>query len=512
MPTEETLAVPRPSRPVDPSPVREPRRPRITPYLAVGTLAWLLLTLAAWRIPMCCDFGQHAAVVERLKADLLDPSHPMADLPGAGSPYYSPYALLQGAAARLTDLPGWFVVRLSAPVNLLVLLTGLGRFTRTLTPRPWAPVAALVLMVLLWGTEMMWWSGFTGLMSLTGHLGYPSTFALGLTLHLWASTARAAGDGTGPWAYAGVGLLGGLTILVHPITSLGAAVGVVSLIVGHRAVRRPGWLVSLGAALLVAVCWPYFHVWELVGDSGVDAIHKALWTKLPEAVCLALVGVPVLAARWRRDRRDPLVLLFVLSCLVVAYGWASGHHTYGRLIGTALLAPQLALAVELTRPRPWPFARAVLAAVTAAAVGWSFLTVQGGAVVPRALDPVGLDQPPRWEEYHWAARHLRPGDVVLTNGYRAVRSLPGHGANLVAPVWPDPALDERERRVRRDAVRAYLAPDSTPAGRLAVARRYQVRWVLLGPRQRMPPEAVVVAGGPRSGELLARVPGVTRSR
>lgn len=135
---------------------------RPTPYPVVGGLFWVVMVAAAWRVPMCCDFGQHAAVVERIRADWLHPAHPMADLPGAGSPYYSPYALVQGLLAERTGLRGRHVVRLSGPVNLLMLLTGLGRFTRTLTPRPWAPVLALAAMVLLWGTRTAWWSGYPG--------------------------------------------------------------------------------------------------------------------------------------------------------------------------------------------------------------------------------------------------------------------------------------------------------------------------------------------------------------
>lgn len=111
---------------------------RPSPYLVFGTLFWVLMSAAAWRVPVCCDFGQHAAVVERLKADLLSPSHPMADLPGDGSAYYSPYAVLQGLFAQLAGLAGWQVVKLTGPFNLLVLLTGLGRFVKVLTPRPWA--------------------------------------------------------------------------------------------------------------------------------------------------------------------------------------------------------------------------------------------------------------------------------------------------------------------------------------------------------------------------------------
>ena len=49
-------------------------------------------------------------------------------------------------AERLTGLSGWALVKLAGPVNLLVLLTGIGRFVRVLTPRPWAPVLAVLFM------------------------------------------------------------------------------------------------------------------------------------------------------------------------------------------------------------------------------------------------------------------------------------------------------------------------------------------------------------------------------
>jgi hypothetical protein len=95
--------------------------------------------------------------------------------------------------------------------------------------------------------------------------------------------------------------------------------------------------------------------------------------------------------------------------------------------------------------------------------------------------------------------------VVITDGYLASHSLAGYGPNLAAPIWPDPALDEAERRRRAADVRAYLAPDATRAERAAVVRRYHVRWLLLTRWHPVPEEAVVVAWSRRTGEVLARV-------
>ncbi|MPY53524.1 hypothetical protein [Streptomyces acidicola] len=507
---------------------------RLSPYAVFGGLFWLVMTLAYWRVPLCCDAGQHAAVVERLKADLLHPAHPMADLPGAGSPYYSPYAVAQGALARLTGLSGWEAVRLAGPVNLAVLLTGIGRFVRTLTPRPWAPVLAVLFMTLLWGTERVLWSGYLGLMSMTTNLGYPSAFAIGLTFWAWAMTGTHA---RGAWAwrevrgwrgarawrgYAGLGVLYGLIVLVHPITAVASLTGAVAIVAAwQRSWRGPvvGWWALTGAvALAVALAWPYFDVLALPGNTGVDGIHRRLYEHMGGHFWLALLGVPALWARarragggrWWRAGRDPLVLMFALECLVVAYGWTSDHYTYGRILGLTAVPPQFALAVELAAPRPWGWARRALGAAAAAGACVGFLA-QAGAVVPRSLDPVGFAQPPQWPGYGWAARHIRPGEVVITDGYYAGHAIAGYGPNLVAPTWPDPALDERERARRLAAVRAYLDPASTRAERTAIARRYHVRWLLLTRWRKVPEEAVVVDRNRRTGEVLARLGAAGRS-
>ncbi|WP_338897972.1 hypothetical protein WBG99_22105 [Streptomyces sp. TG1A-60] len=497
------------------------RRP--SPYAVVGGLFWLVMTLAYWRVPLCCDAGQHAAVVERLRWDLLNPAHPTADLPGAGSPYYSPYAVAQGVLAQLTGLSGWSLVKLAGPVNLLVLLTGIGRFVRALTPRPWAPVLALLFMTLLWGTERVLWSGYLGLMSMTTNLGYPSAFATGLTFWAWAWTAaRARGGGwsrgvryVGPsglgsvWAYAGIGALYGLILVVHPITAVASAAGALAIVAAcQRGWRRPvlgRWAWTGAVALAVAVSWPYYDILSLAGNTGVDAIHRGLYENAAGHLWLASLGLPALWVRGHRCPRDPLVLMFAAGCLVVAYGWVSGHYTYGRVLGLAAVPAQFALAVELAAPRPWGWARRVLGGAAVAGACAGFLTVQAGAVVPSALDPVGFDQPPRWPSYEWAARHVRAGEVLITDGYHAGRAIPGYGVNMAAPTWPDPALDERERVRRYEDVRAYLDPASTRAERAVVARRYGVEWLLLTRWRKVPQEAVVVDWSPATGEVLARI-------
>jgi hypothetical protein len=496
------------------------RRPP-TPFLVVGGLFWLVTTLAYWRVPLCCDAGLHAAVVERLRWDLLHPAHPTAALPGAGSPHYSPYALAQGVLARLTGLGGWSLVKLAGPVNLLVLLTGIGRFVRVLTPRAWAPVLALLFTTLLWGTGPAPFSGGPGLMSMTTDLGHPSAFALGLTFWVWAWTgARARGGGVerraryvgpsglgGLGAYAGLGALYGLILLVHPVTAVAAAAGALALVAawqhGWRGPLVGRWSLTATVGATVAVSWPYYDALSSATSTSMNA--APLFADVAGHLWPALLGLPALWVRGRGSPRDPLVLMFAAECLVAACGWAGGHPAYGQVAGVAAMTAQIALAVELAVPGPWGWARRALGGAAVAGTCAGLLMVHAGALVPAVLDPVGLAQPPRWPSYAWAARHVRAGEVLITDGYRAERSIAGYGVNVVAPPWPDPALPEGERGRRLADVRAYLDPASTRERRGVVARRYGVRWLLLTRWRRVPGEAVVVDWSPRTGEVLARI-------
>ncbi|MEU2622278.1 hypothetical protein ABZ642_29840 [Streptomyces sp. NPDC007157] len=490
---------------------------RLTPYQVFGLLFWLVMTLAYWRVPPCCEAGQHAAAVERLLRA------------GPADTAASPYVLAQDALARLTGLSGWQLLRVCGPLNLLVLLTGLGRLVRVLTPRPWAPVLALAFVSVLWGTRPGWGGGSLALLPLTGSLGYPSAFALGLTLWAWALTGARARDlrrvrYVGPSGlrslsgYAALGVLYGVMALVDPLLGVAAAAGAVAFVAGWQRGRqgavwgRWGLMGAVATGLIAcgthARVLPQAHGLDgldgLAGLDGVAGVYGAYGGVVGQC-WLALLGVPAL---WLRARaaasapgpaaggvaetaaggtargvagsaargdvgrsaawRDPLVLLFPMGALLAGYGV---RHGFGELLGPALLAPQCALAVELAAERPWPVRRRALGWAVAGGVCLGFLTAQAGAVVPRSLDPVGFVQPPRWPSYDWAARHIGPGEPVVTDAYYAVRLLPGYGIELA---------DAHDHRPR-------------------------ARWLLLTRRERLPGDAVVVDWSRRTGEVLARL-------
>ncbi|GAA1903324.1 hypothetical protein [Streptantibioticus ferralitis] len=481
------------------------------PYAIIATAFLVLMTVLAWRNNIISDFGQHASAIDRIKADPLHPANPLVDLSGDNSPYYSPLIVVLGLIAKLTGLAGWQVLEGWAPVNLALFLTGIAAFSRTLSKNRWVPVLALAAMMLLWGIRPAAWSGFLNPGALTRNVTFPSTFAIALTLHTWALTARAARARAGLLMHTAIGLCMGLILLIHPITSIGAAAGIAAIVLGwqrdwNRAVAAR-WALTVAAAVVLVAVWPYYDVFALAGDTTVDKFHKQLYgRRLISWYGLSLVGVPALWMRFRRHRLDPLPLLWLADIAIATYGWFSGRYTYGRIFGLLLVPPQLALAVELVRARPWNLARRAMAAVAAAAAAIG-LAVQTGAIVQvPASSPVHLQHLATWPSYRWAADHVPVGDVVLSNDYRATHVLPAYGIFLVSGAWPDPSLPVEVRNRRNHDVRVYFSSHPTPAVQHLIATRYHATWALLDQGQPIPAGAHLIASGPNTGEKLVRLP------
>jgi alpha-1,6-mannosyltransferase len=476
-----------------------PTTDRRDPFRWLAAIIALLAVGLALRHPWSGDLGIHAATVERLRISFAHPGNPLvdADTPSA---YYSPYTLLLGAVARVTGLSALTVLWVAGPLAVVLLLVGLRAFVRTFTDRPLAPALALVFLLLLWGVKARVWSGFFSLWALPLVMAFPSTVALGLTLLLWAGLARPV-----RWPLAlGLGLLAAAIALVHPFTALTAVLGGLAIVA--RKPRR-AWLPLGGAAVeavVLVLIWPYWSFPALLRDGGdLDAIHRALYDRPWLYYGLAVVALPALWRRWRRDRLDPLALLFASAAVVVALGGLTGRYALGRCWPAVLLAGQLALAVELSGPLPRRLARVWLPATALACLAG--LAVQAGNLLylaPRAaLTPAvrrAAHMYVEWPDYSWLSRYVRPGEVVLApEDYFAVRTVPAYGARTVAPAWPDPFLRDEARR--HHDLDAMWNPATDPATRTALLARYHVRWVLADPGG--PFGGVPVAVGPRGLRL-----------
>ncbi|OIJ86999.1 hypothetical protein BIV24_25415 [Streptomyces colonosanans] len=481
---------------------------------AVAALLVVLLLLVIVRLPWIGDLGMHAATVERLRHRLLDPGNPLVD-ENTPSPYYSPWTVFLGVLARVTGLSVWVVLRIGALISLTLLVTGVWRYVRTLSAHRLAPPLALLCVVFLWGTQVFNWSGFIGLNSLALTVAYPSVFALGLAFHFWALLARALKDGpadrwSGWAAFLGLGAVWAVVLLSHQFTGVVATLGALATVVGARA----GWWVwpRLGAGVVLGVVvlalWPYYDFFALLRVGGLEAIHRPLYMDLFARFWLVLAGVVALGMRGWRDRRDPLMVFFLLGALVFAAGGLSGHYSWGRALPAALIPAQVAAAVEVAGA-----ARGVLrnmgAVVLAGALAvgaWAQAGAVGYAVGRSALPgAVAAKYRAPWVGYHWITPWVRYGDVVMARTMTA-RQIPAYGAYTVAPGYPDFFLPDAGRR--ETAVRTYFAAGTSRDARLGVLRAYGVRWVVQWPSDGGLPAGDRalrrVASGPR-GQVLYEV-------
>ena len=95
---------------------------------------------------------------------------------------------------------------------------------------------------------------------------------------------------------------------------------------------------------------------------------------------LLAVTLPALLTRLQRDRRDPLMLMFVLAGAVYAWVWASQTWSLRRVLPLLVLAiGHLALALEVDRwRRSTTMTTAVVMACVIGAVGSAPGQARGG--------------------------------------------------------------------------------------------------------------------------------------
>lgn len=465
-------------------------RRRVAPTAALYAVGAALGLAVAWRFPWSGDTGLHIAVVEQLSRHLGSPPDPLVGAPAA-SPYYSPYSLAQALLARATGLGGYDVLRVAALGNALLITSGLHHLVRRLSTAPWAPLAALVAVLLVQGTTLLTWSGFLSLQSVAITLSYPAAFALGVTLHLWGLVAGRLGGRGGPWVYPVAGLLAADVVLDHQFTAVAAALGCLALVVDGRRrlnlVRVACWSAAVAIAAAALAAWPYFPVLSLLSSTaGLDRIQAPLYHHVLGFYGLGLAtGVPALALRLYRRHTDPLAWLAVLAGLFVGYGWVTGHATWARLLPAVLLAGQLAAGIEVAEqlnrhPRTRRGRLIVVAAALACLLG---LPTQAGVLRYVAPLPASLDRhlatKQDWVGYGWVTRWVGTGRTVLAGTYHAARMLPAYRIFTLAPAYPEPWL--RSAPARRAAQAAILAPPTGHAHRAALLASYRIRFLIVHP-------------------------------
>ncbi|MFF7633879.1 hypothetical protein ACFZB9_12095 [Kitasatospora sp. NPDC008050] len=487
---------------------------RVTPYRVTGLLFLLVLVPMCFALPWSGDQGQHASTIWRLRENFSHPTSPLIDISGNNSPYFAPYQVFGALVSLVTGLVPLKTMHLLAVMNVVLVITGIGAFVRTLTSRPWAPVIALFTYFFLWGVNVEVWSGYESWLSFCLGLSYPSAFAAGLMFWLWAGTLRLLGrvPDRAPLsdklavripAHVALGLVLFVVLLSHPFTGIVICLGLAGIMIGSlRGLSVRNWLLwvlSAAVTLAAVLVWPYFNLLDQQQSSALDAMHQGLYSAPLAWFGFALVlGLPALFLRFRRNRMDPLVLTFALIGAVVAYGWFSGHYSFGRAYPGLIMTMQLAVAIEAAEI-PWKdwFKRELSLMLTVAlALG---MWVQAGTIfylIPKKDFPKGVVDNVQtwnpWPGYQWVAQYgVKYGDVVMTSGERPLDQLPAYGYYTVSTDYPDPAVAQSVFDQRNhDVWEFFYSKEATDQDRRDLLTKYHASWVLI-----MPGQGVVLPSG-----------------
>ena len=446
------------------------------------------------------DLWEHAAVVHEVAAHPLRPDQPVVGGDAAHA-FVSPYALLVAALSAATGLDALDALTVAGLVNLVLLATALPRFVRLVTAARSAPFYALLLTLLLWGPGALLWSGFLHLDSLEYVAAYPSTFAFALACH-------AAAD-LGAGKHARAVLTWAVVVVVH--ADAAAFVGVVAGVMALRSATSRDRLLLLatgGSAVLLACLWPWYSVPALLldGGSAFDASNRAVYEDAVLRVGPALVGVPLLVARLRFDRRDLLALTSGLLTAVVVVGYVTGRYALGRELPFVVLTLHVALAARASDCEE-RLSRAATPARMAAAgsAALALATCLGGSAT--RSNPMAREQRrcprgrPAAVPRERALLARLPEHAVVRAAPRTGWGVPATGRRIVAPLHPQAFLDDQERRARD--VETFFAPTTPATVRRTLARRYGAVAILV---DRSSADPRTVASLLRTHRVLGRTP------
>jgi hypothetical protein len=462
------------------APVAAPARDRAR-LLAVTLGALAFCAVYAWRGDFSSDFWEHAAVVRELSARPFSPKHPLL-LVDATHAYFSPYLLAVALAARAAGVSAIWALATAGLVNLVLLILAFRRLLVRLLPEGEAAAPfALVFFILLWGKDPWMWSGFLHVGMLGYNVAYPSTFAAAAML-LCLSLLLDALDTGHSLPFIGIAFLLALSVLTHPPTAIVLLAGLAALFFARVNDRRLINGVLLAGAVMAGVAgaaaWPYFPVLQLFVAQPAEFHSWSLvfYQGVPAQVWPAMVALPVLLWRLRRNRRDPLVLFMAVLGAIYALGWITGKYGLGRVISYMAVLVQIALGAAVAR---WesrlPARRAWLAPVCTSIAMLGLL-----AYTRPPLPRVRRYERPVWYDVDSVLTPVHPGEVVLADSRTSYLVPVLTGGRVVA--WRHPVYWVPDHAVRRAAQDRFFGVVSD-AERRAVIARYQVRWILLNRRE-----------------------------
>jgi hypothetical protein len=446
------------------------------------------------------DGPEHGAAVRELAHHLINPSDPLlAGHPG-NSPRFVPSILIMALAMRLTGLDVLTVLKLFLPLCFLLFLISAALFAKEyfddVDQAPWT-IASLLF---LWGTG---WMGANAYMfsAILYTAYFPSVVAFSLSLlalYFQLRFLKAANR----VHFIALVLLGSIAFVNHPPTGIFFFVCSGLIYLKRRtAIKTTAlyFLIAGMSAVLLSLLWPYYDLFtslfkitsgEMSGAVDYNLTRHYLYSKPLVRSGPALMGIPLVLLFAVQNRYLMLVGGFVLFSCSYLLGFFFKISLAERFIFFIMCVLQLAFSRAC---REW-FAdfyfRSVSSFKTAAA--WLLLmllfagaVIQGILVYREFILPAFTVSPDRRSISYLSpnrmqrelGRHLKAGDVVLSDLYTSW-SIPVYtGAKIIALYHTAPHVHDNRERVK--ALETFFNTATSPEQRQTILKRYGVTHIVL---------------------------------
>lgn len=452
-------------------------------YWLLSGVVLLFVCGQAWNQRWQHDFWQHSACVHELAMKPWSPGNPYLPM-AAPHEFYNPYFLMLGLLSRASGGSSIGVLSIMGIANCILFAWGLQRLCRRLCTNPLSAFFTLLFTLVLWGYHPWMFGGFFHLAMLGETAPYPSFFCAALTFLAWSIYVDFAGGRASLAAPLLLSLIIFVVSLSHPHTAVTLMIGLFALWCGVRHENRTEKTFLLAIAALMAVAgalaWPYYSFYDLMAGAGADhhAGNRWMYVGTVRSTFAGLLFIPCLIGRFRRNRRDPIAVMFVMLVCVYALGYVSGRYAFGRNIVYIMFclhisaADWLARAIMQTGPdlahRLWrrPWVAPAAAVVLVFAMGFFAVGVY-------------RYRPGRectYSAYEFLPDQIDQDSVVLTD-LATSAFVPSFGGKVVGSRYPCAFVPDHAER--RNAVNRFFGGHATHEERLAILRDYKVQFILL---------------------------------
>ena len=306
-------------------------------YLLISIIMLTLSVHVAINMAWNGDFWEHAAVIRSFQQNVFSPSHPILDLQ-APHHLFTPFHLTLALFGNVLELDAPTILSVWAPINLVVFLIGVFRFTECFCiSSASAKIRFFLLLFILfgWSGNVWFFSGFLSVRAFAFIAPYPSTLTIGLmllavsNLYDWFKSSKHKDIAIFFFSYLFVAL-------VHHITFLSMSVICLCICVPHIFKQKVKTFIAITIALIVLIAmltWPYYDLLQLLQDN--DEFIKgnsAMYVSPYVAIYPALLFLPALFWFQKLHISPVIICSLIILALLYIIGLLGFQPMMGRVI------------------------------------------------------------------------------------------------------------------------------------------------------------------------------------